>query len=256
MKNSYFLFLLISLVLFSCQSPEPSNTTPESTDLQQLKKFYYPIDDLEDGMVYEYVDEKTGSVVGYWHYSTVKDEAGNRYLIGTNYNPFFEQDQFSREWIVATGTILKDYQFIQTDSATGKAIMRPAKIEESVVYPFEALSDSSLAYRFRMKFSLLPDTTTHYDLVRDRKFGKYMNYTYDGKERKAVMFNTKEYIDAHNPVEGGSWQLNSDMTEIFAAGIGLVYTKKTSQGVNYTHRLKRRFTMEEFIKMKESTIQN
>mgnify|MGYP001083731001 FL=1 len=135
-----------------------------------------------------------------------------------------------------------------------KSVIRPAKIEESVVFPFEAITDTSLAYRFRMKFSLLPDTATHYDLLRDRKFGKYMQYSYDEQDRKAVQFNTKEYIDVHNSAEGGSWQLNSSMTEIFAEGIGLVYTSKQSDGVNYTHRLKRRFSMEAFIKMKEDAI--
>lgn len=250
MKTRYQLIFLLIFVCYACEQTVTTNVSNDNEDLQQLKKYYYPIDSLQEGMVYEYVDETTGNLVGYWSYKTVEDEAGNHYLISTGYNPFFEQEQFSREWIVATGTILKDYQFIQTDSVTMKSILRPAKIEESVVFPFEAVTDTSLAYRFRMKFSLLPDTSTQYDLVRDRKFGKYTNYTYMGKDYKAVEFNTKEYIDVHNPAEGGDWQLNSEMKEIFVAGIGLVYTRKKSEGVNYTHRLHRRFTSAEFMKMK------
>ena len=135
----YFSIFLLS-TLFACQE-RTTTINPEGIssqeEVQQLKKFYYPIDSLGDGMVYEYVDEQTGSTVGYWHYNTIKDEAGNRYLIGSNYSPFFEQEQFSREWIVATGTILKDYQFIQLDSISMKSVIRPAKIEESVVLAIE-----------------------------------------------------------------------------------------------------------------------
>ncbi len=248
MKKNYLSLISILTLVFSLKScvPTSSSTSSSGEALQLLKKFYYPFDALDDGMVYEYVDEKSGALVGYWFYKTVKDSMGDRYLLGVRYNVFFEQEQFSKEWIVANGTILKDYHFIQKDSVSDKALIRPAEIEENVIFPFEAVTDSSLAYRFRLKFSLLPDSSTLYNLVRDRKFSRYIDYEFEGKSYKAVEFKSKEYLNVHNPVEGGNWDIESEMIEIFAEGIGLVYTAKKSDAVNYTHRLKRRLNTQEF----------
>jgi hypothetical protein len=245
-------FIVIALLLSSCNNTENKESQKTTNDIQALKKFYYPFDELSgDGLVYEYVDDEKGEVVDYWLFKTVKDEAGDPYLIGTGYDARFEQRYFSREWIVANGTILKDYIFMQTDSASNKSMLRPAKIEESVIFPFSPTSDTSLAYRFRIKFSLMPDTAMVYDLVRDRKFDKFLDYEFEGKKIKAVQFVAKEYIEARDSINGGHWTVNSEMKEIYAEGIGLVYSEKKGQGANFKNRLKRRLKVEEFMKLQK-----
>lgn len=245
-------FLAVLFALNSCKYKDNKQSQLITNELQALKKFYYPFDELSaDGLVYEYVDDSMGAVVDYWLFKTVKDEAGDPYLIGTGYDARFEQRYFSREWIVANGTILKDYIFMQTDSASNKSMLRPAKIEESVIFPFSPTSDTSLAYRFRIKFSLLPDTAMVYDLVRDRKFEKFLDYEFEGKKIKAVQFVAKEYIEARDSINGGHWSVNSEMKEIYGEGIGLVYSEKKGQGANFKNRLKRRMNPLEFMKLQK-----
>lgn len=243
---------LAVLSLNSCGNEKNNahtNDNKVADSLQPLKKFYFPFDELSDGSVYEYVDDSMGVAVDYWLYKTVKDEAGDRFLIATGYDAFFEQRYFSREWIVANGTILKDYLFMQPDSATKKSVVRPAKIEENIIFPFNPVKDTSLAYRFRIKFSLLPDTAMSYDLVRNRKFDKYLDYEFEGKKLSAVQFSADEYIEAKDSINGGHWNINSKMIEIYAEGIGLVYKEKTGKGANFKNRLKRRMTPAEFEKL-------
>jgi hypothetical protein len=204
------------MVLSACNN---ENKNAKKIEYQSLKKFYYPLEELKgDGLVYEYYNDSLGLVTDYWLYKTVKDDAGDLFLIAAGYNAIFEQQYFSRQWIVADGTILKDYQFMTTDSASGKSIITPAKIEDNVYFPYNPTQDSSKAYRFRMKFALPPDTALQYDLVRDRKFDKFLEYEYEGKKLPAAQF-------------------------------GLVYIEKSGNGVNFKQRLKRRISPDEFINL-------
>jgi len=256
MRTIFCIFTALTLLsLNSCGNEKNNNKSNAETladSLQPLKKYYFPFDELSEGLVYEFVDDSMGVAVDYWLYKTVKDEAGDRFLIATGYDAFFEQRYFSREWIVADGTILKDYLFIQSDSASKKSVVRPAKIDESVIFPFNPVKDTSLAYRFRIKFSLLPDTAMSYDLVRNRKFEKYLDYEFEGKKLPAVQFSADEYIEAKDSINGGYWNINSKMTEIYVQGIGLVYKEKIGKGVNFKNHLKRRMSPAEFEKLQDS----
>jgi hypothetical protein len=254
MRTILCIFAALAVLnLNSCANKKNNDQTNDdkvADSLQPLKKFYFPFDELSEGLVYEYVDDSTGFTVDYWLYKTVKDEAGDRFLIATGYDAFFEQRYFSREWIVANGTILKDYLFMQPDSVTKKSVVRPAKIEENVIFPFNPVKDTSLAYRFRIKFSLLPDTAMNYDLVRNRKFDQYLDYEFEGKKLPAVQFSADEFIEAKDTIkEGGHWNINSKMIEIYAEGIGLVFKEKRGAGANFKNRLKRRMTPTEFEKL-------
>ena len=249
-------FIVFALVIGSCKSDnsKKSNENKSMNDsLQVLKKFYYPIDSLEEGLVYEYVDDSTGFTYDYWLYKTVRDDAGDKFLIGTGYDAFFEQRYFSREWIVANGTVQKDYLFMQTDSSTGKSAIRPATIVSDVLYPFSPVKDSSMAYRFRIKFSLLPDTALQYDLTKDRLFDSYSTYNFNGKELKTAIFKINEHMEAADRTkDGGHWDLKSELKEIYAEGIGLVFKERKSKVLNSRIRLKSIMSIEEFQKKQKS----
>jgi hypothetical protein len=248
----YIRCILFCLLVFSfsCESAKIKTEDKLEGDIQALKKFYFPLDELsEDGLVYEYAEDSVGLKMDYWLYKSVKDEAGDRFLIGTNYDATFEQKQFSREWIVSNGTILKDYLFFQFDSISKKSSVRAAKIEESVVFPFSPTQDSDKVYRFRLKYSVLPDTNVIYDLVRNRKFDKFTEYEFEGKKIPAVQFICQEFYDATNYKEGGTWTAKSTIKEIYAKGLGLVYKERKGEAPNYVSRLKRRISPDDFIKM-------
>ena len=83
MKNIPLLFF-ISLFLFACNGFQKNTGEKE---IQSLRKFYFPIEDLMgDGLVYEYLDDSLKVVADYTLYKTVKDEAGDLFLIAAGYN--------------------------------------------------------------------------------------------------------------------------------------------------------------------------
>lgn len=242
----YFILLLFGSFLLAC-NPE----TPESQTVQ-LKEYYYPIDSLKDGWVYEYADKATNIVSHFWFFKTVKDEAGDRFLVGVRYNAFYEQSNLSREWIVANGVISKDYKFFVKDSLTGKSDVYTAEISENVVFPFEATKDSVMAYRFSCKFSIPPDTNLTVELVRDRRFSHFDTYTLNGEEVETAVFKNHDLYDIEDTVNGGFWNVENEVTEVYAKGYGLVFqSEKTVDETNdippNEFYLSNIYTMEEFL---------
>jgi hypothetical protein len=247
MKNIPLLFFM-SLFLFACNGFQKNTGEKE---IQSLRKFYFPIEDLMgDGLVYEYLDDSLKVVADYTLYKTVKDEAGDLFLIAAGYNGFFEQTFVSSVWIAADGTILKDYQFIETDSVSGKSIVTPAKIEENIYFPFKSSPDTGKIYRYNMSLTLPSDTALNFDIVRDRKFDKFLEYEFEGQKLAAVQFTGTDYqstFDLKN--KGADLKTNSEIKEIYAAGIGLVFIEKKVGATYYRNRLNRRISPDEFLKI-------
>ncbi|MCH2046747.1 MAG: hypothetical protein MK212_21715 [Saprospiraceae bacterium] len=254
MKTLVYLSM-IGILALACENDPSNNHTPE-LETVNLKPYYYPLDSLQDGWVYEYADQASKIVTHYWFFKVVKDEAGDRYLVAVRYNGFFEQDQISREWIVANGTISKDYKILVRDSLTGIAEAYTADISENVVFPFEAVKDTNLAYRFECSFSLPPDTNIINKLTRDRKFREFSTYNLHGDEVDVAVFQNKDFYDIEDVANGGFWTVEKEVTEIYAKGIGLVY--QAEKTIDKTNPIPPReiflsniYTMEEFIKLKE-----
>jgi hypothetical protein len=247
MKN--ILIVLIAVVFLLACNDKNKKSAPAK--MEALNKYYYPLQELSgDGLVYEYLNDSLKIVADYWLYKTVKDESGDLFLIAAGYNSLYEQTAFSRESIVVDGTLLKDYQFYVTDSASGKSIITAAKIEENVYFPFKPTIDSGKVYRYRMKTKLPPDTTLNFDIVRDRRFDKFLDYEFEGKKLAAVQFLVTEYYNAFdNTNKGGDFKVTSEIKEIYAEGIGLVFIEKKGEAISYRNRLKRRISPDEFIKM-------
>ena len=246
--KTLFSALVLSLFLFSaCQPQAPKNEEHPVTELEanNIKAYYFPIKALEEPLVYEYVDDSTGQT-DYWLYNTVYDQAGNQFLLGTNYNQKGEQQQFFRSQILADGAILKDYRFFQTDSS-GKSHTSSAKIKEPVLYPFKPTQAEGQVYRYWVNFSIAPDTAVVYDIVRNRSLSKEQpTFSWEGQELAAIQLDVEEFSETHDSINGGHWKMQGQRQEIYAEGLGLVYIKNISDGARQHSRLKRRLRKEEF----------
>jgi hypothetical protein len=246
-KNCYLSTLATFALLFdvvSCGDKAPEKTA----ELQPLKKYYYPLVELKEGLVYEYLNDSTELIDFFWFFKTVEDEAGNWFLVSTRYNTDFNQDQISRERVYSNGTSAESYRFLQMDSS-GQIMMADGRIQEPVMYPFDIPADTNLVYRFKMEFNLPSDPTLTYRFTRDRRFSRLKELPIQGKNTPCAVFENMQHLALGDSVKGGHWQIDSSRTtEIYAQNIGLVKTViRLSTGATSSHSLKARLTMDEFM---------
>ena len=140
-------FVIISTLAIACQQ-KSKDTSKSNSPSNQLKDYYYPVNELEDGLIYVYENEILNNQSEYWLHKTVYDESGNQYLVSTQYNILFDQNQLIREWIVADGSLVNDYRFFQKDTDTDKTIGSQANIYENVRKKTKFLNKFLLAIEF------------------------------------------------------------------------------------------------------------
>lgn len=219
MKNTYsFFFLLLALALSVFSSC--GDTVNEERD---IKKYYFPVADLDQGLVYEYEtagDERNPPF--YYYYRNVRD-AADLYLTGTYYDYNFTPIQFVREEVVKNGMTLSDFYFYTTDSLTQKQNRVPVEILNNNVFPFTVNETQPGVLLFSIKWDDPEPTGTEYTLIRNRQFAGDTTYVYQGKTYDAVQFYVRELIDNYNE---GHLETEYDGLEIYAKDLGLVYFQK------------------------------
>ncbi len=221
-KNCYVLpIIVILLVLSSC------------TDRENIKAYYFPIDDLQKAKVYEYKSIGKDSLAPYyWFYRTIKTDTA-QYFTGQFYNQDFIPEQFFREEIVENGSILDYYLLFETDS-TGFQRQNRVEVLAANVFPFE-IKDSSIVYLYKVKWSELDNPAANNTLIKNRRFVGYTEYNHKGKSIPAVEFLVDEAIDNYNE---GHFEAEFKGKEIYGKNIGLVYFKKViSEGLVLEYKL-------------------
>ena len=217
---------------------------------RNIEAYYFPLDKLADGMVYEYQPvENPDYPVVYWYYKSMKVN-GQQYLLGMSYDPAFSPDQFTREERVDNGMLLADFYTLEADS-TGTKQRLQATIEAANVFPFEVKEPygvllSSLHWR------PLGDSST-ITLVKNRQFDSDTTIIFKNEAIPAINFNTRELADQEVI---GHMELEFGGTEVYAKGIGLVYFKKDIDGWLMQYRLADRYSMEDFEKKFKARLEN
>jgi hypothetical protein len=255
MKLITSLFVLLFFVACQPQTSEPDpvvDTPPDTANSFFTKPYYFPVDDLQEGNVYEYsiLQDSNTFLAYYWFLQSQKGEQGEDFLIWKRYNPLFEQDQYIKEWLVKDGVVTTEYELFARDSS--QSLQRYInEVEQNIVYPFEAALDSNLAYRFACTMTLPPDFVT-VRLVRDRRFLQAMEYVYKGRELPAIAFSCTDLYDLEDKAEGGFWEQKEMSIEIYAEGIGLVYTESKTEGEQASELtvLTNIYTVQEFEALK------
>lgn len=241
MYNQTSWWGLMLLVLYSCT---PTDAPPQ---IVATRAHYFPIENLFDGVVYEYsIAEQDQSYRShYWHLqSTI--ENGDTFLIWKRYNPLFENDQYIKEWIIRDGVITQEYYFYAYDST--EQAFRPYvnEVEQNVVFPFHAVTDSNSVYRFTSTVTL-PPSFVKVKLIRDRRFAGQQDVNYQGQSYSTIVFESEDYYDLDGQEEGGFWEQRQQLKEIYAEGIGLIEEERTGpDGQPRKTYLSNRYTSAEF----------
>ena len=105
-----------------------------------------------------------------------------------------------------------------------------------------------------INWKLPEDTTANITFIRNRQFDGDTTITFKGQEYPAIKMNVLELID-HEQV--GHLEQEYPATEIYAEGLGLVYSnKQVAPGWQLKYRLVDRYSMDEFLKKSEGSLEN
>lgn len=217
---------------------------------KNIKEYYYPIDTMgSEGLVYEF--QSLDSLPPYYWYYSMQERPDGKYLVATNYNTFYEIEQISIEKIVSNGTKLHQYTLYQKDSS-GKATAVETSIKSNGYFPFE-VKDTSGVFMYELKWTDPIDTNHHTTLVRNKHFEKDSVYAYNGKSVPCVIFRSKDLIDDDR---NGHLEIRYSGREIYAQGLGLVYTEKNIQNRIIAYRLHSQFGMDKLAQKSKELYQN
>ena len=190
---------------------------------RNIKAFYYPVEDLEEGKVYIYTPVNNASLpTEVWLYKSIKTDTA-WYFTGQNYDEQFNVRQSFREELVSNGVLLQKYSIYRQDTLNN-LIQVPLEILHGASFPFE-VSDSTGIFLYSVRIPNPFDPKEMTTLTRNRRYIGDASYSYKGKDYPCVRFKIKEEVDHH--LEGqGHLSPIYDWTELYAEGIGLVYYKK------------------------------
>lgn len=243
MKKIIFLlpFLVLTAVLSGCGNKQTG---------MALKAFYYPIDQLREGQVYEYrsVGEEAFEPE-YWYFRSFNTDTAV-YLTGQYYDPDFNVRQFFREEYVSNGSLMKDYILYQPDTS-GQLTRVDTKIPESNGLPFE-VPDTQTVFLFKLRWEdpEVPGRTV--TLIRNRRFTGFDDVLFHNKSLECAVFEVKEIIETE---EEGFQEIRTNGLEKYGKGVGLVYyEKKITEDLFLKYSLHDRYPMQELEQKFEESL--
>ncbi len=231
--SRYFSFIILTVFLACNQSEQ-----------YPLKDYYFPVETLKEGLVYEYRAAENNSLSPeYWYYCTFQTDS-SLFFTGQYYNASFEVGQFFREKVVTSGTLMKSYILYLPDTSNQKTRV-DINIIEPNVFSFEQ-TDTNTILLFKTEFSdpAVPGRTA--TLIRNRRFKGFKDFTLNNKKINCAVFNIKEIISTN---EEGVQELTINGQEYYGKNMGLVYFEKKQEDVLLmSYKLHDRYTMEELEK--------
>ena len=223
--------ILFFLFLLSCRNEN-----------RNIQSYYLPLDEIKDGLVYEYQGVNNDSIAPFYWYFRLTEKTDRTILTSTYYDHTFTVQQLSNEEVVSTGVILDDLFLYATDTLTGKQQQNRVRVEWDNAFPFE-VTDSTNAYLYKVYWTDIDNPIQKVRLIRNRHFMGDATYTYKGKKIECVRFLVKELLEVE---EDGFQELQFQGMELYAKNLGLVYYKKSFDGkVVQEYELVNRFTIEE-----------
>lgn len=205
--------LYVIFVLSNCDTDKVRN----------IKDYYYPLDELKNGLTYEYrVQEQASLASDLWHYkSNLTDTA--QFLLKAYYQGDFVS-QLIREEVISNGVILDQLRLFEKDSM-GVSHQVRAEILSPNVLPFE-IDDENMVYLYKVRFQMPSQPHGYTTLIINRRFLGDTTYQYQGEDYPAIHFDMRGQAMVQDSVNGDIeprfWG-----REIYAKGLGLVAYRRT-----------------------------
>jgi hypothetical protein len=215
--------------------------------IRDIRGYYFPLEKLEAGSVYEYASEgNVGTEVAYWYYRSFLK--GDKKIFSST---FYENDvaprQHIQEEVVRNGLLLKSlFIYDLPDEKRGyKQERTDVNIVAGNTFPFE-VRDSFGIFLYFIKWQSREKDAPEYRLIKNRRFMGDTIFTWKNQRIPAIYFKVREKIEVEE--EGVTGQLLEGI-EIYAKGIGLVYyEKELSADVTLAYRLVKQMSMEDLEK--------
>ena len=229
MKNT-FLLLVIAFLVAAC------------SDEVNIEAYYFPHQQLYDGLVYEYrAPNNPEQPPFYMYYRTVRTDT-SIYLTGMQYDEQFRPSVFTREELLPTGVLLEEMYLYEPDS-TGRQTQIGVEILANNVFPFRTNPERPGVLVWEARWHPPADQPTTLTLLRNRQFVRDTVVQVNGQSTDAVVFTVRELMD-HEQV--GHFETEYGGREVYAEGIGLVYYRKNvSEDFIVEYELTDRFPMTE-----------
>ncbi len=189
---------------------------------KEIKQFYYPVDQLDEGLVYHYKSTTNDmkALDQYWFFKG-NNLKNNSQFTGRYYNHHKQMLQYFSQNINKSGALLDEYQLYTTDS---NSEVIPVDILYNNVFPFE-IKDTSAVYLYKLQYTSSADSSIT-TIIRNRRYSGQLDWEYRGLSYPAVQMALLEQIQND---KNGVITIDLKGYEIYAKGIGLVYTERFTQ---------------------------
>ena len=231
-QPTYFystILLLICLGILACSLDNKRN----------IKAYYFPLEELKDGKVYEYQPVNNDSLPPFYWYFRLTEKEEATFITSQYYDYSFTIQQLSNEEIVRNGVLLTDLFLYSTDTLTGQQTPHSVKVEWDNAFPFE-VTDSTGVFLYKIYWKDFDNPQQKMRLIRNKHFMGDATYAYQGKEVECIEFLVKELLEVE---EEGFQEVQYRTTELYAKGIGLVYFRKVISGNIQEYELVDRYDM-------------
>lgn len=205
-----------------------------------IRDYYFPMSELQNGLVYEYQAIKPDSLAPfYWYYRTIEQAEGT-YLSGTYYEVDLIPRQQQTELFVDNGILLEDLYLYYNDSLQ-KQHSYDVEILQGNLFPFKVSEQGGIfLYKIQWKDPVNPEIVT--TLIKNRRYEGDTTYTYKGVPYPCKRFSVRELVSIDQ--EGVLEQAFSG-EELYAKGLGLVYLKKViTKELMFEYELADRYPMD------------
>ena len=218
-KQLSFLLLLAACV-FACQSDGK----------RDIEQYYLPLEELEEGLAYEYRAVGNDSLPPYyWYFRTIEHEE-KTFLTGMYYNYAFLPQQFIREEKVSNGMLLEE-MFIYESDSLNEQLQIPVEVLSGSTYPFQ-VQDSLGVFLYKVQWQSPRDSSVT-TIIRNRRYRGSATHYAKGKTYDCIEFSIKEVIDNEKQ---GFLELELEGIERYAEGIGLVYSERRLIGGDFEQK--------------------